>query len=95
MDDFQQMREYMGMAENLIGTEPEMIIEAVSYAPVAMPPAILEDLHDVIFKLRAFTESREGDIGLGIELGMQRAADMIENVIKRHAVLAVEFDARG
>jgi hypothetical protein len=84
-DSFQQMREFIGMAENLIGTEPEGLVEAAFYADTIVPPhAIFADLQNVIFKLRAFTESREGDIGLGIELGMQRAADMIENVIKRH-----------
>jgi hypothetical protein len=86
MDDtFQQMREYIGMAENLIGTESDVLVEAAFYADTIVPPhPIFEDLQNVIFKLRAFTESREGDIGLGIELGMQRAADMIENVISRH-----------
>jgi hypothetical protein len=41
-------------------------------------------LLDVVFKLRSFTESQDGEVGFGIELGMQRAADMIENVIARH-----------
>ena len=87
MNDFQQMREFIEMAENLIGNEPEMIIEAASIVDTNVSSQVIfEDLRDVVFKLRAFTESREGDIGLGIELGMQRAAEMIENIIRRHAV---------
>jgi hypothetical protein len=80
------MREFIGMAEDLIGTEPDTLVEAASIETNVSSQVVLEDLHDVIFKLRAFSESREGDIGLGIELGMQRAADMIENVIRRRAL---------
>jgi len=88
MDDlsFQQMREFIGMTENLVGSDRALLTEASPVEPDMVPSMYLlfEDLHNVVFKLRAFTESREGDIGLGIELGMQRAADMIENVLKRH-----------
>jgi hypothetical protein len=82
------MRDYMMMTENLILPEPESFDEGVveEAAPAPMANAIiLEDLRDLVFKLRAFMESREGDLGLGIELGMQRAAEMIENLLARHS----------
>jgi hypothetical protein len=89
MDDlsFQQMREFIGMTENLVGSDRALLAEDTNPVEPDMVPSLylmFEDLQNVVFKLRAFTESREGDIGLGIELGMQRAADMIENVLKRH-----------
>lgn len=84
-ESFVQMRDFMIMTDNLIGTESAPLQDAATDMTIAVcPHAIFEDLEDVVFKLRAFTESREGDIGLGVELGMQRAADMIENVINRH-----------
>lgn len=60
----------------------ELIVERV--APQPSDAHLLEDLANVVFKLRAFMESSEGDVGLGIEMGMQRAADMIENIINRY-----------
>jgi hypothetical protein len=77
MRDFMTMTEALNESDNDIATpldEPE----------VAPPRPLVEDLLDVVFKLRSFTESQDGEVGFGIELGMQRAADMIENVIARH-----------
>lgn len=64
--------------------EEEPLVEVI--VPTALNSCLLEDLVEVVFKLRAFTESAENDenFSLGFELGMQRAADMIENVISRH-----------
>ena len=39
----------------------------------------------VLTKEAQLKSSREGDLGLGVELGMQRAADMVENIINRYA----------
>lgn len=73
--------------EYLLQVEPTRIEEEVIMeASVALPlnSSLLEDLRNVVFKLRAFTESVDEEMGLGIELGMQRAADMIEHIINRH-----------
>ena len=51
-------------------------------APSASP--WVDELEDVIFRLRAFMENAGWDYALGVETGMQRAADMIENVLARH-----------
>ena len=82
---FVQMRNFMLLTEtiNRLNEEPMILSEVPTEG--APTRSILEDLSDAVFKMRAFTESREGDLGLGVELGMQRAADMIENVINRHA----------
>lgn len=45
---------------------------------------LLADLKNAVFKMRAFTESVSDADSFGIELGMQRAADMIENILSRY-----------
>jgi hypothetical protein len=89
MDEtFVQMRDFMLLTENLITADLIAAdLEPLMETPQPEPPtsdAVLEDLRNAIFKMRGFMESREGDLGLGVELGMQRAADMIENIIKRY-----------
>lgn len=85
MDEpFTQMRDFIMVTENLDLADaddavPELIVES---SDVQTP--LLADLAEVVFKLRAFMESSDGDYALGVEMGMQRAAEMIENVIRRH-----------
>ena len=64
-----------------VALEPETVVETSEPAPEH--PAIHE-CREVVFKLRAFMESAGGDYALGVEHGMQRAAEMIENIIRRH-----------
>lgn len=52
---------------------------------VMLNPALMEDLRDLVFTLRAHMESEtSGDYALGVETGMQRVADMIETIINRY-----------
>ena len=83
MDDpfAEQMRSFIMATEPLNRPEPELLVESDEPAPQT---SVLEELEDIVFRLRAFMESSNGDYALGVEIGMQRAADMIENVIKRH-----------
>lgn len=65
------------------GSDDEVIHEVV--VPSSdQTSSLMSEMNDVVFKLRAFMESTEGDVGLGIEMGMQRAADMIQSVLDRH-----------
>lgn len=85
------IKEFMMLTEELlshyakatapVAREPEIVVETVE--DVAEHPAIAE-CRDVVFKLRAFMESAGGDYALGVEHGMQRAAEMIDNIIRRH-----------
>ena len=89
-ESFVQMRDFMILTENLvtadlISADLEPMME--TFQPeTPVTDAVLEDLRDAVFKMRAFMESRDGDLGLGVELGMQRAADMVENIIRRHEI---------
>lgn len=86
MDEFfQQMRGFIMTTENLIQSDDEVEEASLMEAEnLTAPVSIREDLEEVIYKLRAFTESSDGDYAWGVEIGMQRAAEMIENVIRRH-----------
>ena len=93
MDDLhntkQQMKSFIVLTEELLAhyasttmpidnTVLEKEIEVVEHP-------IVQECKDIVFKLRAFMEDASGgDYALGIEIGMQRAADMIDNLIKRY-----------
>ena len=60
------------------------LTETVGVAAPSSPSMLLLELNDIVFKLRAFTETNDDVLAEGIELGMQRAADMIDNMLNRH-----------
>lgn len=80
------MREFIMATEFLLQVEPSHDVEGTTIieTPVAQADCLLQELKDIVFKLRAFTESADGEMSLGIKLGMQRAADMVENIINHH-----------
>lgn len=84
MDEWsEQMRDFIMATESL--DEPETIpVESEPVTESVSDVMLLQELADIVFKLRAFMENDSGDYALGVETGMQRAADMIENVILRH-----------
>ena len=84
MDDFQQMRSYIVATEQLSNETEDAT--PLTEATTAQPDTLLEDLENIIFRLRAFMESSGGDYAFGVETGMSRAADMIENALKRRGV---------
>lgn len=80
------MRSYI-MATEQLTNEAEPVAETVPLnEDTEHPGSLVADLDTVIFKLRAFMESSGGDYALGFETGMQRAAEMIENVLRRHGL---------
>lgn len=88
-NDSENMRSFMTVAEMYsVETDADAYIlaeeEAIETAPTSGVEAIMADLKDAVFKLRAFCETESGDYALGVEMGMQRAADMIENIIRRY-----------
>lgn len=90
MVSLDQMREFMEVCE-AYGLTPPPLTEEVEAPPAATVEPVVGshpaagDLRDVVFRLRAFMETAvSGDYALGVEDGMQRAADMIERVIRTH-----------
>ena len=86
-----QMREFIMLTEEI----------ASALAPVALSPiggadepgghagtddgALMSGLGDLVEKLRSHSEDGDGEQSLGVEMGMQRAADMIDRLLRRHA----------
>ena len=92
MDDHNdtQMKDFINITEALLAeyskvTKPELyLVEKVETPVIKEESPILQECRDLVFKLRAFMEDSSGDYALGVEMGMQRAADMVENLIRRY-----------
>ena len=86
MTNEDQMRGFIFLAESLnedtAHVEP-IVEEVVEAEPVQA--LLMHDLGDLVFRLRGFMETEGGEYALGVETGMQRAADMIENLLRRHS----------
>jgi hypothetical protein len=88
-----EMRDYMAIAQlyswdymDAVHFEKEQLTESAQVEtenPSVIGEYAVGELKDLVFKLRAFQESQSGDYGYGFEMGMQRAADMVENLILR------------
>lgn len=91
-DEFAQMRGFIDITDELLWefariTRPQVVVLTESAeTPVdnTVEHPILSEARDIIFKLRSFMEDSSGDYALGVENGMQRAADMIENLVRRY-----------
>jgi len=94
-----KMREIMTLVEEYAQTQTNVVPvnesdeaqeSQMDHQADQSPHPIIEELREVIFKLRSHTENGEGYDGesdekaLGVEEGMMRAADMIENLLRRY-----------
>ena len=62
----------------------EDVILVEDVAPMAMLDAEIEEqISTLIFKLRSYRDPEPGQFADGVETGMARAADMIENMLER------------
>lgn len=82
------MRNFIVLAEDYVAAntgadapEPEPLVEVDEPSVLVL----LRELEDTVHRLRAHLEPADGepDQALGVEIGMQRAADLIESVIRR------------
>ena len=82
-----QMRNFIMLTEacTLCDAHDDLPQDDVSLEPPRVGlDDIVPDLEALVFKLRAHFENQDGDLAMGIETGMSRAADMIESLIRRH-----------
>lgn len=79
--DFIIITESMFVEQNVSHPVEEVLMEH------ALPPhlnsEVEEQLRDVIFKLRSYRDHNSGDYAAGVEEGMAKAADMLDNLIER------------
>lgn len=59
----------------------EVLVEQL--APAALDPMMEEKLSNLVFKLRSYQDPDMGEYAAGVEAGMSRAADMLQNLINR------------
>jgi hypothetical protein len=84
LDHLDYMKEYIVLAENLRkSADNEPVVEEVTSEP-AITPIIISDLEELVFKMRSVMETSGGDYALGYEDGFANAAEMVENLIRRH-----------
>lgn len=76
------MRRHLNIIESF-SHEPEDDIATVDAIPAASSE-LQSELVLLSARLREYMSQETGDIG--IETGMQRAADMLDNVLRRHEV---------
>jgi len=67
--------------------QPQPLTEDVQQSEPVLPPIINaeldEKLTNLIFKLRSYQDPEIGEYSAGVEAGMNRAADMLQNLINR------------
>lgn len=82
------MRSFIFLAESLKDSWGEADEAPITETAIVEEPtadvALLADLSDMVQRMRAFMETDTGEYALGVEMGMQRAADMIENLLRRY-----------
>lgn len=78
-----QIRSYIQITESLEYIEPVVAPVEVEIVVVDEKDTMKQGLRDLVARLRSHMETEEGDFSLGVEYGMQMAADMIENLISR------------
>lgn len=86
-NDFIQVRGYLTLIEqSLFQPDHSERTEPEPEAPSAddRVQGLLRDLDNLVFKLRAHSENEHSETAIGLEAGMSRAADMVENLIRRH-----------
>lgn len=65
-------------------SEPEVAREPLTEAaPEIAEVDIISELSNISFRLRSQEPTEEGDVGFGIGLGFERAADMIDALLRK------------
>ncbi len=87
MTDLYDMRGLIDFAEHYYGeSQNEEEAEIADDGLHDRDDDMILELEHIVFRLRALTESGNPEYVMGVEDGMARAADMIENLIKKYEV---------
>jgi hypothetical protein len=82
----EDIRNYIEIASTMITESEQILREEVIITEDAQvqPQSQLDDeMTSLIFKLRSYQDPDSGEYSAGVEAGMSRAADMIENMLNR------------
>jgi hypothetical protein len=85
--DARPIRKYIEITESLSQVPPELIPQPVVFEPPVPEPMLDEEiekkLEDLVFKLSSYQDPDMGEYSAGVEAGMSRAADMVQNLLNR------------
>jgi hypothetical protein len=86
----EHIRSYIEVVTEMLlceATRPTILVEDTNYLTPPqeqeVEPQLVADLNDMIFKLRSYRDPGVGDYAAGMEAGMERASDMLENLVNR------------
>ena len=82
---------YMRLVESaaMSSIDEDVMIEDIYVPDVDVSSQLLEDVNDMLFKLRSYSEP-DGDLNYarGVEEGLALAANMLERLLERHSGLS-------
>jgi hypothetical protein len=86
------IRRYFRLTESTtMSQEDDMILETIEVPDLDDSPYLLEDVNDMIFKLRSYSESDDNlDYARGVEEGLALAANMLERLLERYSGFSKE-----
>lgn len=82
------IRRYIRLTEaSTVSTvDEDMTYEGIQVADLDTSSLLLEDINDMIFKLRSYGEPDSNlDYARGVEEGLALAANMLERLLERHS----------
>lgn len=82
------MHQYMRLVETgPVQEDEDLLVESISTGlTLNQVDVLMEDLGDVIFKLKSYRElDGSQDYALGVEEGLQLAADMLARLVEAHS----------
>jgi hypothetical protein len=85
--DARPIRKYIEITESLSLIPEDLLPQPVVFEP-PVPEVSLEEefekkLEDLVFKLNSYQDPDVGEYSAGVEAGMSRAADMVQNLLNR------------
>ena len=82
------IRRYIRLTESSLVSEADAdsLYEGIEIPDLDTTDTLLEDVSDMIFKLRSYSESDSSpEYARGIEEGLALAANMLERLLERHS----------
>jgi len=71
--------------------EDDIMLEGIEVADLDTPQLLKEDVNDMIFKLRSYSEpDGNADYARGVEEGLALAANMLERLMERYTGFSKE-----
>lgn len=85
------LNRYIILTERATFSDEEDLMDSIIIPDIDPQETLLEDINDMVFKLRSYCESDENeDYARGVEEGFALAAEMLERIIERYSYISKE-----